>query len=65
MSEYYDYILECRVNKNHEEAWVHFNFLSDGQKVDFFDYVETSYFYEALDSDETSEFINIKQYFTT
>lgn len=63
MAEYYEYILECRVNNDHEEAWVHFNFLSDQQKLDFIDYVETSYFYEALDSDETSEFLNIRQYF--
>jgi len=63
ITDYYDYILECRVRNNHEEAWVHFNFLSKEQKIDFFNWVEEAYFYEAIDSDETSEFINIKQYF--
>jgi hypothetical protein len=63
ITEYFDYILECRVKKDHEEAWVHFNFLSHEQKKDFIEWVETSYFYEALDCDDTQEFINIKQYF--
>lgn len=63
ITEYYDYILKSRIGNNHEEAWIHFNFLSNSQKKDFFEYIETAYFYEAHDNDETSEFINLKQYF--
>lgn len=56
ITEYYDYILQSRICGNHEEAWIHFNFLSASQKQDFFKYV-------GEESDETSEFINLKQYF--
>lgn len=63
ITDYYDYILECRVRNNHEEAWVHFAFLSNEQKKDFINWVEAYQFYEAHDCDQTQELINIKQYF--
>jgi hypothetical protein len=56
ITDYYDYILKSRIGGNHEEAWIHFNFLSPSQKQDFFKYVGD-------DNDETQEFINLKQYF--
>lgn len=56
ITDYYDYILKSRIGGNHEEAWIHFNFLSPSQKQDFFNYIGD-------DNDETQEFINLKQYF--
>ena len=63
ITDYYDYILKSRIGNNHEEAWIHFNFLSPSQKEDFFLYVEEAYFWEALDYGETDEFQNLKNYF--
>jgi hypothetical protein len=49
ITEYYDYILESRQNGQHKQAKELFAVFSDKQREDFFNYVENTYYYDAMD----------------
>jgi hypothetical protein len=65
LEDYFDYILESKINGQHKQARELFNKLSEGmqgQRAAFFDYVETLYHYET--SEETGNpFEELKEYF--
>jgi hypothetical protein len=61
--EYYEHILERRASKDDAKAKELFRDLSKPQAIEFFNYVEESYFYAALDEGDTSEFLNLREYF--
>lgn len=63
IQEYYEHILECRTSGDDVKAKDLFRALSKRQMSDFFDYVEESYFYAALDEGDTSEFVRLREYF--
>jgi hypothetical protein len=66
--EYFDYIMESKINGQHAQARGLFHKMEPFEKAKFFDYVEELYYYEAHDtqpdfSDEMSEFDLLKIYF--
>lgn len=53
--DYFEYIVDSRVNGNHKQAKELFNNLSDGmqgQKVEFFNWLETTFHYDEEGEDE-------------
>lgn len=64
LEEYFEYIVESRVNGQHKQARELFRDLSDEQKSEFFAYTETLYFYEVDEEELTSEMIEFRNYFT-
>lgn len=64
LDEYFEYIVESRVNGQHEQSKLLFEALSEDQRKEFFDYTYMRYFYE-VDYDEfVSEMIEFRKYFT-
>lgn len=76
LEDYFLYIMESKENGQHKQARELYAQLSDddgmksaGQKTFFWDFIETSFFYDAKDSHhndaegEQSEFDKLKQYF--
>jgi hypothetical protein len=63
IEEYFDYILESRDNGQHAQAKELFAKLGRKQVKEFFDYVETTYYYDALDDGETSGMVELLRYF--
>jgi hypothetical protein len=76
LEDYFLYILDSKENGQHKQARKLYNDLSSddgmqnlGQKSAFWDFVETSFFYEAKDSylndtdGEATEMETLKQYF--
>lgn len=63
IQEYYELILKARNDGDETTAKELFRALSKKQMHDFFDYVEESYFYSALDEGDTSEFVRLREYF--
>lgn len=64
LEEYFEYIVESKVNGQHKQARELFRDLSDEQKSEFFVYTETLYFYEVDEEELTSEMIEFRKYFT-
>lgn len=67
--EYFDYIIESKVNGQHAQAKELFRNLPLDDIKEFYNYVEETYYYEAHDtkpdfSDEMSEFDLLKAYFS-
>ena len=64
IEEYYEYMLECKENEQHEQSSKLYEELSDKQKEDFFDWVELTYGYEAEDENEmTYEMRTLREYY--
>jgi hypothetical protein len=69
VDDYFLYILESKDNGQHKQARQLYNDLSERQREYFWDFVETSFFYEAKDSylndtdGEATEMETLKQYF--
>jgi hypothetical protein len=67
--EYFDYIMESKINGQHAQAkGLYYNLPLDDIK-EFYNYVEELYYYEALDNkadfpDEVSELDLLKMYFS-
>lgn len=63
LEDYFDYIVESRVNGQHKQARELFNALGNEQKGHFFNYYEIVYHYEALSADmETTYVQELKDY---
>jgi hypothetical protein len=66
IEDYFEYIIESKVNGQHAQARELFRELSEGmqgQRADFFRWAETTYYYEAQDSDEMDELQALRDYF--
>jgi hypothetical protein len=64
LEDYFDYIIERKVNGQGTQARELFNELSRDQKRQFFEYVETLYYYDAQDSGEgVKPFIKLFNFF--
>lgn len=66
IEDYFEYILESKANGQHTQARELFRELSEGmqgQRADFFNWAETTYYYEAQDSDEQDELGALREYF--
>lgn len=59
--DYFDYIIESKINGQRKQARELFNELSNEQKRQFFDYVDTVYYYDEHDNGVkgiTAELVN-------
>lgn len=65
IEEYFEYIIGSRANGQHKQAQQLYRLLTEGQREDFFDWVEETYHYEAQDSDEMCELMALRNYFKT
>lgn len=65
IEEYFDYIIESKTNGQHTQARELFNDLSEHQKRQFYDYLETLMYYEMHDNGKMwwEEFTQIRAYF--
>jgi hypothetical protein len=72
IEDYFDYIMQSRIDGQHTRARVLFNELSSpsdvgmneqSQQTAFFDWAESTFYYEAQDSDEVSELQLLVDYF--
>jgi len=52
MEEYYEYMLESKLNGQHTQSKELYEQLSEVQKDDFYEWVELTYGYEAEDEQE-------------
>jgi hypothetical protein len=57
INDYFDYIVDSRMNGQHKQARNLYNALSDGQKETLFYYYEYVYFYEASSMDEEENYV--------
>lgn len=67
IEEYFEYILDSKTNGQHTQARELFKGLSQGmqgQRANFFEWAETTYYYDAMDSDEMDELGMLKNYFS-
>ena len=67
LEDYFEYILESKANGQHAQARELFRELSEGmqgQRAEFFNWVETTYYYEAQDTDGQDEMQALVYYFT-
>jgi hypothetical protein len=64
LDEYFEYIVESKTNRQHEQARMLFSMMSDAQRKTFFEYVDEAYFYEVDNEEFVSEIINFRNYFT-
>jgi hypothetical protein len=63
ITDYFEYIVDSKINGQHTQARELFAELSDAQVMDFFDWAEANYYYEAQDSDEMDELQILRGYF--
>lgn len=69
IEDYFLYIIESRENGQHKQAKQLYNDMSDSQQQFFWEFIETSFFYDAKDSHhndaegEQSELNKLKKYF--
>jgi hypothetical protein len=70
IEDYFDYIMESKINGQHKQARRLFFDLSmddgmqhKGQRSHFFDYISDLYYYEALDNGEEDPIEELKKYF--
>jgi len=66
IEDYFEYIIDSKKNGQHSQASELFRGLSQGmqgQRADFFEWAEATYYYDAQDSDEMDELLSLKQYF--
>ena len=64
IEEYFEYIIDSKENGQHDQAIALYHQLSEGQRTDFFDWVGTTYYYEAEDNgiQIITEIKNLKNY---
>ena len=65
LHEYFEYIVDSKTNGQHSQSKMLFSMMSEEQQTQFFEYVDTSYFYEVDNDEFTSEMINFREYFNT
>lgn len=64
IEDYFEYIIDSRDNGQHDQAISLYQELSETQRTEFFDWVETTYYYEAQDDGTQiiTEIKNLKNY---
>lgn len=64
IEDYFEYIIDSRDNGQHDQAIDLYHQLSEAQRTAFFDWVETTYYYEAQDEGTQiiTEIKNLKNY---
>jgi hypothetical protein len=68
IEDYYEYIMDSKTNGQHAQARALFRELSEGmqgQRADFFNWIETTYYYDAQDSEQAEDLANIRLYFNS
>ena len=63
LHEYFEYIVDSKVNGQHTQAKMMFGNLSDIQKAHFFEYIDALYYYEVDENELVSEMIDFRNYF--
>lgn len=63
IEEYFSYIMESKINGQHKQAKEFYRQLSESQKNDFFDYVDTLYHYEIENDNDREELSELQNYF--
>lgn len=70
IEDYFDYIMESKINGQHNQARQLFFCLSQddgmqhkGQRSHFFDYISELYYYEAIHNGEEDPIEELKKYF--
>lgn len=66
IQEYFQYIIESKLNGQHAQAKELFENMTkgmQGQRAAFFHWYETTYYYEAQDNDEMEELMAFREYF--
>lgn len=70
IEDYFDYIMESKINGQHKQARQLFFCLSlddgmqhKGQRSHFFDYISELYYYEAINNGEEDPIEELKKYF--
>lgn len=64
IEDYFEYIIDSKENGRHDQAIALYHQLSETQITEFFDWVETTYYYEAQDEGTQiiTEIKNLKNY---
>jgi len=62
IEDYFSYIIESKINGQHIQARALCMQLSEGQKDDFLDWVETTYHYDAEPGEMADEISKLKVY---
>ena len=65
LEEFFEYIVESKNINADNQARFLFALMSEAQQEEFFEYVDTSYFYEVDNTEFVSEMILFRQYFNT
>lgn len=63
IEEYFDYVLESKINGQHKQAKEFFKKLSEKQRNDFFDYVDTLHYYDIENENDREDIADLQQYF--
>lgn len=64
LEDYFDYIIESKANGQRTQARKLFNELSDKQKKEFFNYVDTAYYYDQHDNNVVGMSAELVKYLT-
>ncbi len=64
LEDYFDYIIESKVNGQRTQARELFNELSKEQKKEFFNYVDTAYYYDEHDNNIVGMSAELVNYLT-
>ena len=64
LEDYFDYIIESKTNGQRTQARELFNELSDKQKKEFFNYVDTAYYYDEHDNNVVGMSAELVNYLT-
>ena len=64
LQDYFDYIIENKTNGQRTQARELFNELSNAQKKEFFNYVDTAYYYDEHDNNVVGMSAELVKYLT-
>lgn len=64
LEDYFDYIIESKTNGQRTQARELFNELSNTQKKEFFNYVDTAYYYDQHDNNVVGMGAELVNYLT-
>lgn len=64
LEDYFDYIIESKANGQRTQARELFNELSKEQKREFFEYVDTAYYYDEHDNNVVGMSAELVNYLT-
>lgn len=64
IEDYFDLIIEEKTKENKEKAKELFEKLSNSQKTEFFNYIDTAYYYDAHDNNTVGMSAELVNYLT-